>query len=67
MKIENSIYKKNYTRKEFAYGSFSRSFTLPKSIDVDKIKANYENGIMDITLPKKEEAKMNIRKEIKIS
>lgn len=58
---------KNYTRKEFHYGSFSRSFTLPKSIDLDKIKADYENGIMKVVLPKKEEARLDVKKEIKIS
>jgi HSP20 family protein len=57
---------KNYTRKEFSYGSFSRSFTLPKIIDLEKIKADYENGILKVLLPKKEEAKLEIKKEIKI-
>jgi HSP20 family protein len=57
---------KNYTRKEFSYGSFSRSFTLPKTIDLEKIKADYENGILKVLLPKKEEAKLEIKKEIKI-
>jgi HSP20 family protein len=58
---------KNYSRKEFYYGSFSRAFTLPKTIDLDKIKADYENGILIISLPKKEESKVEIKKEIKIS
>lgn len=58
---------KNYTRKEFYYGSFSRAFTLPKTIDTDKIKADYENGILKITLPKKDEARVEIKKEITIS
>jgi HSP20 family protein len=58
---------KNYTRKEFFYGSFSRSFTLPKIIDLEKIKADYEDGILRVLLPKKEEAKLEIKKEIKIS
>jgi len=57
---------KNYTRKEYSYGSFSRSFTLPKIIDLEKIKADYENGILKVLLPKKEEAKLEIKKEIKI-
>jgi HSP20 family protein len=57
---------KNYTRKEFYYGSFSRSFTLPKSIDLDKINADYVNGVLKVTLPKKDEAKLEIKKEIKI-
>jgi len=58
---------KNFTRKEFFYGSFSRSFTLPKSINIDKINAEYENGILKVMLPKKDEAKVDIKKEIKIS
>ena len=57
---------KNYTRKEFSYGSFSRSFTLPKIIDLEKIKADYEDGILKVVLPKKEESKLEIKKEIKI-
>lgn len=57
---------KNYSRKEFYYGSFSRAFTLPKTIDLDKINAEYENGILSINLPKKEEAKIEMKKEIKI-
>lgn len=59
--------KKNYTRREFFYGSFSRSFTLPKTIDLEKIKADYENGLLKIMLPKKEEARLDVRKEIRIS
>ncbi len=58
---------KNYTRKEFYYGSFSRSFTLPKTVDLDKITAEYENGILKVVLPKKEESRVDIRKEIKIA
>lgn len=58
---------KNYSRKEFYYGSFSRAFTLPKTIDTDKITADYENGILKIALPKKDEARVEMKKEIKIS
>jgi HSP20 family protein len=57
---------KNYTRKEFYYGSFSRSFTLPKTIDLDSIKAEYEQGILKIALPKKDEARVEMKKEIRI-
>ncbi len=56
----------NYTMKEFSNTSFNRSFTLPKSINSDKIKANCENGVLNLTLPKKEEEKMKLNKEIKI-
>ena len=58
---------KNYTRKEFHYSSFSRSFTLPRTIDLDKIKADYDSGVLKVMLPKKEDARMDIKKEIKIS
>lgn len=55
----------NFSRKEFAYHSFSRSFTLPKTVEVDKIKADYKNGILNIIIPKIEEAKL--KKAIQIS
>jgi HSP20 family protein len=58
---------KNYSRKEFYYGSFSRSFTLPKTVDLDMIKAEYEQGILKIALPKKDEARVEIKKEIRIA
>ena len=48
--------KENYTRKEFVYNSFSRSFRLPKIIVADKIKADYKDGILRIALPKDEKA-----------
>ena len=44
-----------FTRKEFNYSSFKRSFFVPKSIDREAIVANYENGVLSIVLPKKEE------------
>ena len=43
-----------YTRREFRYRAFSRSFTLPESVDVEKIKAHYSDGILFVNLPKKE-------------
>jgi HSP20 family protein len=62
---EKNEENKNYTRKEFMYGSFSRSFTLPKVVETEQIKASYENGILSIQLPKKDEAK--ISKQITIA
>ena len=58
--------EKNYTRREFRYDGFCRSFSLPETVDQDKIKADYKNGILSLTLPKMEEAKIKGR-EIKIS
>lgn len=49
--------KPKYTRREFAYGSFTRSFTLPKSTDTDAISAKYVNGVLALTIPKKVEEK----------
>ncbi|NJB37509.1 Hsp20/alpha crystallin family protein [Croceivirga sp. JEA036] len=46
----------NYTRREFSISSFKRAFTLPESVNSDAINAAYENGILKLTLPKKEEA-----------
>ena len=64
VKNEKEEKKDNYTRREFVYSSFNRSFTLPKVVDVDKIDADYNQGILSITLPKKEEAVLS--REIKI-
>jgi len=47
----------NYHRVERVYGAFSRSFTLPRSVDAEKITASYHDGILEIDVPKKEEAK----------
>lgn len=58
----------NYTRREFSYTSFQRSFTLPQDVvDVEKINAKYKDGILSLSLPKKEEAKPKPVKTIKIS
>ena len=57
-----------YTAKEFSYQSFSRTFTLQKEVvDTEKIKATYENGILNLTIPKKEEARQKGPKRIEIS
>lgn len=64
---ENSEEKdEDYTRKEFYYSSFQRSFTLPQSVIADKISAKYSDGILNITVPKTEEAKKKV-KEIQIT
>lgn len=46
-----------YTRREFGYSQFSRSFMLPETVDPEKIQANYQDGILNLTLPKREEEK----------
>lgn len=58
---------KNITRREFSYQSFSRSFTLPSIVETDGISAKYENGILQVKIPKKEEAKPKPLKQIKVS
>lgn len=55
------------SRREFSYASFQRSFTLPTSVDADKVDARYEDGILNIHLPKKEEAKAKPKRTIDIS
>jgi HSP20 family protein len=57
----------NYTRKEFDYSSFQRSFTLPDLVDGEKISASYTNGVLSIEIPKKEEAKVKPAREISIA
>lgn len=45
-----------YTRKEFSYASFRRAFTLPETVNTESINATYENGVLHVALPKREEA-----------
>jgi HSP20 family protein len=66
-KIENVEEDENFTKKEFSYESFTRSFNLPELVEGDKIKATYKNGILEIKIPKKEEAKPKPVKQIKVS
>jgi HSP20 family protein len=67
-KKENNESAKNYTRREFRKGSFSRSFTLPKGkVNEDGISATYENGILNLSIPKKEMEQKDALKEIKVS
>ena len=56
----------NFTRKEFSYSSFTRSFTLPDSADENAIKAKYNDGVLCVEIPKREEAK-NVTRQISIS
>lgn len=59
--------KEKFTRKEFSYASFKRSFTLPKTVDGEKIAASYNEGILTVELPKKEEAKPKEPRSIEIA
>lgn len=59
--------RKNFKRQEFAYNSFSRSFTLPENLLVDKIDAKYDNGILHLSLPKKEVTISKPAKTIKVN
>ena len=63
-KFEGDVKKESYHRVERAYGAFTRSFTLPNVVDTAKIKAEYKDGLLRMTLPTKEEAKP---KQISIS
>lgn len=64
---EKNEENKNFLRKEFNYGSFSRSFNLVDSIDEDNIDAKYDNGILKLELPKNEKMKAKHVKQIEIS
>ncbi len=65
-KEEKEEKKKNYTRQEYSYSSFSRSFTLPENAKEDDVKATYENGILKLNVAKKEVA-VSKKKEIEIA
>ncbi len=65
-KEEKEEVVKKYSRKEFSYASFKRVFNLPETIETTKIEASFENGILEITLPKKEEAKVQPKRLIEI-
>jgi HSP20 family protein len=56
-----------FKRREFSYSSFCRSFYLPDIVNKDKIEANYKDGILTVELPKEEEEKAKISREVKIS
>lgn len=56
-----------YCRKEFVYSSFRRAFSLPESVDSDKIIASHSDGILSVSIPKREEAKVKPPRTVKIS
>lgn len=60
--------QENYTRREFSYQAFQRSFELPKQVvDEDNINARYDNGLLHITIPKRDEAKRKAPRMIEIA
>lgn len=63
-KFEQKVKEENYLRLERSYGSFSRSFTLPHSVDTQAVKAQYTDGVLTVTLPKRAESKP---KQVKIN
>lgn len=62
-KREHEVKEKKFYRRERSYGSFTRSFTLPGTVDPDKIEAGFTGGVLTVTLPKREESKP---KQIKV-
>lgn len=67
-KVENETKEnENFTRREFSYQSFCRSFTLPSIVNNEAIAAKYDNGILTVSIPKREEAKPKPARQIEIS
>ena len=58
---------KKYLRKEFSYNEFRRTFSLPSYVNAQEIKAVHKDGILTVEIPKKDEAKVNPRKQIEIA
>lgn len=65
--LETEENNEKYSRKEFSFSSFKRTFNLPDSVNSEMIEANYENGILNIRLPKKEEALPKPKRMIEIA
>jgi HSP20 family protein len=64
-KFEKETKEENYHRIERSYGSFYRSFTIPRNVDQEKIKAEHDNGVLRISMPKKPESKPKTVKVLK--
>ena len=63
-KYDNEVKEENFFRREMSYGKFIRSFTLPAEVDADKIKAEFQNGLLTVEVPKSEAHKP---KQIKVN
>ena len=66
IETSNEEKEESYTRREFGYSSFKRTFTLPDTVDSDKVNATYTDGILSVNLPKREEAKEKPARRIEI-
>lgn len=66
-KTENTTEEGKYTRKEFSFSAFRRSFSLPETVKTEDIRASYEKGILSISLPKREEALPKPKRLIEIA
>jgi HSP20 family protein len=64
---KNEEKDEQFMRREFNYSSFTRSFTLPESMDVEKISAKHKDGVLHVSIPKRDEAKAKPARSIKIS
>lgn len=69
VKKENEEKEENgrFTRREFSYSNFKRAFSVPDTVNSEEISASYENGVLKINLPKREEAKVQPKRMIEIS
>ena len=65
--VGNDVENEKTVRKEFCYSTFKRVFTLPDTIESDRIKATYKDGILTINIPKREEAKVKPARQISIA
>jgi HSP20 family protein len=63
---EKNETEKNYRRREFSYSSFTRTFSLPDNVDENKINAKYDNGMLQITIPKNEMSVSKSKKQITV-
>lgn len=63
-KLEQKVKEENYLRMERSYGFFARSFSLPNSVNTEQIHAQYNDGVLTVTLPKRAESKP---KQVKIN
>jgi HSP20 family protein len=66
-KKEKEDDKDGYKRKEFSYSSFCRSFYIPENVNREKIEANYKDGVLSVNLPKQEEDKNKLTRQVMIS